>query len=102
MKINIASKNITKINGVSEALKLYPKHFSDAVIQSVPVAVEEFGHPKNITEVMQGAVKRAKDAFKDCEYSFGIEGGLMEVPLSKTGYMEVSACAIFDGKNIYT
>ena len=49
---------------------------------------------------MDGAVQRAKASFVDCNYSFGLEGGLIEVPYSKTGYMEVGACAVYDGKNI--
>lgn len=100
MKINVASKNQTKINAVKEALKLYPKHFLNVEIKSVAVNIEEFGHPKNIGQTMQGAVERAKTAFQDCDYSFGLEGGLIQVPLSKTGFMEVAACAIFDGKDI--
>jgi len=101
MKINVGSKNQTKIQAVRDALRLYPKLFPNPEIIGMDITVPLFGHPKSLDETVQGAIKRAKEASVDCEYSFGLEGGLMEVPSSKTGFMEVGACAIFDGKNIY-
>ena len=60
-----------------------------------------FGHPKSIEETVAGAIDRAKQAYKNHDYGFGIEGGLMKVPHTKSGYMEVPVCAIFDGKQIH-
>ncbi|HNW71880.1 MAG TPA: DUF84 family protein [Candidatus Paceibacterota bacterium] len=100
MKIGVGSKNKTKINAVSDLLKNYPM-FKDAEVFGVTVNIEEFGHPKNIKETVSGAVDRAKQSYKDNDFGFGIEGGLMEVPYTKSGYMEVAACAIFDGKKIH-
>lgn len=97
----MGSKNKTKISAVRDAVKLYPNIFQDAEVVGVDVRVEVFGHPKSIEETVQGAIERAKQSFIECKFSFGLEGGLMEVPFSETGYMEVGACAIFDGKNIY-
>lgn len=101
MKIKVGSKNKTKIQAVVDAVKLYPNLFAAAEVEGVDVQVEVFGHPKNLEESLAGAIKRAKDAFIDCDYSFGLEGGLMKVPFTKTGYMEVGACAIYDGKTIH-
>lgn len=101
MKIKVGSKNKTKIQAVHDAITLYPNLFSKPEITGIDVEVELFGHPKNIKETMQGAVERAKKAFIDCSYSFGLEGGLMEAPFSKSGFMEVGACAIYDGKTFY-
>ncbi len=101
MKIAVGSKNQTKITAIKEALALYPKLFSNPEIFSVEIDVKLYGHPKNIKETVQGAIERARKAFVDCDYSFGLEGGLIEVPLSKTGYMEVGVCAIYDGKNFH-
>jgi len=75
--------------------------FADAEIDGVEVQVEEFGHPKNIEETVAGAVDRAKQAQKGRDYGFGIEGGLLAVPQTKTGHMEVAVCAIYDGKQIH-
>jgi inosine/xanthosine triphosphatase len=101
MIIHVGSKNKTKIQAVKDALKLYPNLFSAPEIIGVSVSVEEFGHPKNIEETITGAIERAKKAFRNCDYSFGLEGGLMEIPYSRSGVMEVGACAIYDGKEIY-
>ena len=101
MIINVGSKNQTKINAVKEAVELYPNLFSGAEVVGVDSGTGLFDHPKNIGESVEGAIARAKNSFKDCEYSFGLEGGLIEVPHTKTGYMEVGACAIYDGKDIY-
>ena len=100
MKINVGSKNKTKVQAVLDAVKLYPHLLPNPVVVGVDVHVDLFGHPKNLEETIQGAIQRAKEAFIDCEYSFGLEGGLMEVPFTQTGFMEVGACAVYDGKNI--
>lgn len=97
MKIHVGS---TKIQAVKDAVALYPELFPNPEIVGIDVNVELFGHPKSVKETVKGAAERAKNAFKDCDYSFGIEGGLMEVPFTKTGFMETSACAIYDGKDI--
>lgn len=100
MKINIGSKNKTKIQAVTDAVLSYPNLFPNAEVAGVDVNIELFGHPKNLQETIDGAIARAKQAFVDCEYSFGLESGLMEVPHSKSGFMEVGACAVYDGKHI--
>lgn len=100
MKINIGSQNKTKIEAVTEALH-ESSFFQNAEIFPLEVETEKFGHPITIKKVVEGAIDRAKQAFTDCEYSFGIEGGLIEVPETKSGYMEVSVCAIYDGAHAH-
>lgn len=101
MKITVGSKNNVKIAAVRDVVALYPSLFPGAEVFGVEVAVELFGHPKNLKETVEGAIDRAKKAFIDCRYSFGLEGGLIEVPGSTTGYMEIGICAVYDGKRIY-
>jgi len=101
MRIHVGSKNQTKLQAVRDAVLLYPKLFVLPEISGVDVSVELFGHPKNLEETVAGAVERARSAFGNCDYSFGLEGGLMAVPYSKSGFMETGACAIYDGKQIY-
>jgi inosine/xanthosine triphosphatase len=97
MRINVGSQNKVKIDAVAETLQEYPM-FRDAAVAGVAVNTEEFGHPKTAQATVQGAVDRAKNSFKDCDYSVGLESGLLEVPQAKSGYMEFTACAIYDGK----
>src|SRR3989344_3452838 len=101
MRINVGSKNQTKVQAVEEAVALYPNLFSNPEVTGVDIELELYGHPKNIKETVEGAIERAKKAFIDCDYSFGLEGGLMEMPFTKTGYMETGVCAIYDGKNFH-
>lgn len=100
MKINVGSKNKAKVEAVAEILKEY-QHLADAVIISLEAASGVSDQPKSLDETMQGAINRAKGAWNDCDYSIGLESGLMQVPLSKTGYMDVCVCAIYDGKECH-
>ncbi|MEK7601607.1 MAG: inosine/xanthosine triphosphatase [Patescibacteria group bacterium] len=100
MRIGVGSKNKTKVNAVAEILRDYPM-FAGAEVVGVDVKVEQFGHPKSLDETVSGAVDRAKQAFKNNDYGFGIESGLMKVPQTKSGYMEVAVCAIYDGEQIH-
>lgn len=100
IKVGIGSKNKTKVKAIEEALQDYPM-FKGAEVIEVDVKKEEFGHPKSLEEVVSGAVDRAKQAYINHDYGFGIESGLMKVPQTKSGYMEVAVCAIYDGKQIH-
>ncbi len=100
MKVGIGSKNKTKVSAVADLLKDYPM-FDGAEVVGVDVKSDQFGHPKSLDETVEGAVDRAKQAYTGNDYGFGIESGLMAVPQTKTGYMEVAVCAIFDGTQIH-
>ncbi len=100
IKINIGSTNRAKVEALQEILLEYP-HLNNSIIQTLNVSSDIADQPKSLEETMQGAMNRAKNAFKDCRYSFGIESGLMAVPKIKTGFMDVCVCAIFDGEEYY-
>lgn len=100
MKVGVGSKNRTKVQAVADLLESYPM-FNGAEVEGVEVKVEQFGHPKSLAETVDGAIDRAKQAQESRDYGFGIESGLMEVPHTKSGYMEVAVCAIYDGKDIH-
>jgi inosine/xanthosine triphosphatase len=100
MIINIGSKNPTKIAAVTNLVTGHPL-FDDVVVKSVEVDIEEFGHPKSLKSTIHGAKQRAKQAFENCSYSFGIESGLLKSPDAKSGYFETTVCAIFDGSHFH-
>lgn len=100
MKINVGSGNEIKIKAVREAVLCYD-FLSGAEVFGMEVSSEVSIQPKSIGEIICGAKNRAKNAFRDCDYSFGIESGLMQVPHTKTGFMNVCACAIYDGCEYY-
>jgi len=100
MIINVGSGNNVKVDAVKETLKYYDM-FSRAEVVSVSVSSGISDQPKTIDEILKGAKNRAKSAFKNCIYSFGIESGFAKVPYTKTGFMELTSCAVFDGKNYH-
>ena len=100
MQIIVGSQNKAKLDAVSEIIKDYP-NLKDFSVFGVEVESGVSDQPKSLEETVQGAMNRAKDSFKDCDYSFGLESGLMSVPNTKTGFMDVCVCAIFDGSDYH-
>jgi inosine/xanthosine triphosphatase len=100
MKLNIGSENNVKINAVKEAIQDYD-FLSGAEVVSVEADSDVSEQPKSMNETIKGAMNRAKKVFKNCDYSFGIEDGLMKVENTKTDYMNICVCAIYDGKNFH-
>ena len=100
MKIAIGSQNNPKVNALKEIAKDYDfLSNAEVVAKAVDSGVAE--QPMTMEDTIKGAMNRAKSAFQDCELSFGIEDGLMPVPFTKTGYMNLCVCAIFDGKEFH-
>ncbi len=100
MNINIASQNPVKVEALKEIILDYSS-LNKARVIAIKTSSGVSEQPKSLKETTEGAINRAKNIYKDCDYSFGIESGLMEVPYTKSGYMDVCMCAIFDGKNIH-
>jgi len=100
MNINVGSKNRAKVEAVEEILKEYP-HLADTHVKAIGTESGVANQPLSLDETMQGAMNRAKGAWNDCDYSIGLESGLMRVPASKTGYMDVCVCAIYDGREFH-
>ncbi|MBI4017132.1 MAG: inosine/xanthosine triphosphatase [Candidatus Aenigmarchaeota archaeon] len=100
MKIIVASKNQVKVDAVKEVISQY-QFLANAEISSAAVASGVSEQPKSLEEMVRGAINRAISSFEYCNYSFGIESGLMEVPYTKTGLMDTCACVIYDGKETH-
>jgi len=100
MNINIGTRNPVKIEAVREAIRDYIM-MRGSHIKAVDVQSGVHKQPKTLEETINGAMNRAKSAFSECTYSFGIESGMMQVPHTKSGYMDVTVCAIFDGKRYH-
>lgn len=100
MKIKVGTKNKSKIDSVIEIVQEYP-HLSDSEVEGVNIESGVSDQPKSLDETINGAMNRAKGVFIDCDYSIGIESGMMSVPMSKSGYMDVCVCVIYDGKECH-
>lgn len=100
MKIIVGSKNKVKVDAVREALAEYPRFAKVEIIETdVPSGVSD--QPASLEETVRGATNRAKAAFENCDYAVGLESGLMHVPGTRTGYMDVCVAAIYDGKETH-
>ncbi|MBI4268210.1 inosine/xanthosine triphosphatase [Candidatus Uhrbacteria bacterium] len=100
MKVHIGSKSPTKISAIENTIKAYA-FFDDASLESFNVDSEVSHQPMTLEETIAGAKNRAMNCFEGADMSFGIESGLMSVPETKTGYMNVTACVIYDGKKCH-
>lgn len=100
MKINIGTLSPVKIQAIEDTIADY-EIFRDAEIQGLKVSSGVTDQPTSLNDTVKGAKTRAKNAFMECDLSFGIESGLMKFPGSKTGYVNASVCAIYDGRNYH-
>ena len=100
MKIRVGTKNKAKIDSVIEIIEEY-SHLKESVVEGVSISSGVSDQPKSLEETITGAINRAKGIFIDCDYSIGIESGMMSVPMSKSGYMDVCVCVIYDGKECH-
>lgn len=99
-RISVGSHNPVKVESVAELIREYP-HLADLEVVGVDASSDVSSQPKSLEETVRGAMNRARHAFQDCRYSVGLESGLMHVPETKSGYMDVCVCAIFDGTEFH-
>ncbi len=104
MKIIVGSKNPQKIKAVEDLASIY-EFLGETSIISVEVDSQISEQPMTLDEIILGAKNRAVNSFNSIDgeqrISFGLESGLMPVPHTKTGFMDICACAIYDGNDFY-
>lgn len=101
MLIRVGSGNPIKFAAISAVLR---DRFSEAVFESVAVNSGVADQPLGLEETMRGAKNRVRVAFAmspACDLAVALESGLVAMPETRTGYMNLTACAIFDGCQIY-
>lgn len=98
MIIKVGSMNPVKLGAIRAVMEV---RFPQA--EFVPVGVESgvSVQPIGLEETLRGAKNRARAAFAECDLSVALESGLVPVPETATGYMNLTACAIFDGSEMY-
>lgn len=99
MIIAVGSTNQVKVLAVEEVVKTYPYLDQSKIIPfSVPSEVRE--QPLTLEETILGAKNRAKNAFTKCDscsFGVGIESGLCQAIGTRSGFLHVCACCIYDG-----
>lgn len=100
MLINVGSLNPVKLGAIRDVMIV---RFPDA--RFAPVAVDSgvSVQPIGLDETLRGARNRALAAFVhgSCDLAVALESGLIPVPQTRTGYMNLTACAIHDGLEMY-
>lgn len=105
MIVNVGSKNAVKIEAVKSSFMAYDD-FSAAEVRGVEVPVPPSRiseQPLGLEEIYSGAKFRALRAFNGCDYSIGLEAGLIQIPLPGEDLprMNFTACVIYDGTGVY-
>ncbi len=96
-RIHVGSTNPIKLEAVRRAIDEWGRFPAFEIIgREVASGVSE--QPTSLDDTIRGAIARARHAFEGCDLSVGLEDGLMRVPSTQSGYMNVCACAIFDGR----
>lgn len=101
MKIIVGSKNPAKVEAVREIILDYPS-LAAAQVGFIEASTGVSDQPMELEETIRGAKNRALVARESgADYGIGLESGLMLVSGSKTGYMDVCVCAIYDGQEYH-
>jgi inosine/xanthosine triphosphatase len=101
MNIILGSQNPVKLQAVKEVLKTIPG-LAPAEIHAIKADSGVPDQPKGLEETIRGARNRAHQAFAHGQWGVGIESGIIPVPLTRTGFMNLTACVIFDGTKDHT
>ncbi len=101
MHIMLGSQNPVKFQAVQEVMATIPL-FAQAVIQPVDVESGVSRQPRGLEETILGAGHRAKKAFLQGDLGIGLESGIIDVTQTRTGFMNLTACVIFDGTTAFT
>jgi len=96
--IRVGSLNPVKLEAIRAVMTV---RFPQAGFQPVGVDSGVSVQPIGLDETLRGARNRAQAAFANCDLSVALESGLIPVPQTTTGYMNLTACAIFDGREMY-
>lgn len=95
MIVRVGTANPMK---VAAARKAFAKFFRKVKVLGVEVGSSVSAQPISFGEIVRGARERARRAFRDCDYSVGIEAGVFKVgPVSPRPFQITMAC-VFDGR----
>ncbi len=100
MKIIVGTQNRIKIEAVRETIENYD-FLKGAAVEGIEAGSGVDKQPKSIDETVAGAKNRAAAAATGADFGVGIEDGLIKVPGTLTGYMNVCVAAFYGGKRFY-
>ena len=94
MIVRVGTANPIKLRAAGKA---FAKFFGKVKVVGVDVRSGVSPQPISFGEIVRGARERARGAFRDCDYSVGIEAGVFKVdPVSPRPFQITMAC-VFNG-----
>jgi len=92
--VRVGTANAMKLAATRKA---FARFFKKATVVGVDVSSSVSPQPISFGEIVRGARDRARRAFRDCDFSVGIEAGIFKVgPVSPRPFQITMAC-VFDG-----
>jgi len=92
--VRVGTANAMKLAATRKA---FARFFKKATVVGVEVPSSVSPQPISFGEIVRGARDRARRAFRDCDFSVGIEAGIFKVgPVSPRPFQITMAC-VFDG-----
>lgn len=100
LQVAVGSKNPVKLRATRNVFRALVGR-----VRVIGVKVEKpFAQPLNQAQIIEGAVSRAEQALRAGSYDFGvgIEAGLVPVPRTRSGFVDVQWCVILDREGNFT
>ena len=96
LRVRVGSLNSAKLEAVRQGLAPF---FEVVAVEGHEAQSGVSEQPLGLEEILRGARARAHQSYAagNCEMGAGIEDGLVHVPGTAAGYMNVGACVLFDG-----
>jgi inosine/xanthosine triphosphatase len=94
MIVRVGSSSAMKLKAVRRAFATFFRKVK-VVGFEVPSGVSP--QPLSFGEIVRGARHRARKAFRDCDYSVGIEAGVFRVAAVSPRPFQITMACVFDG-----
>lgn len=102
MLVVVGSDNPVKIKAVENVFKAW---YGDCEIIGRHVETELPGQPLDLSQTIEGAIRRAQKAIDlspNADFSVGIEAGIMKIPNEDWRYFDQQIVAVLDSKGWMT
>lgn len=102
MRFRLGSGNPVKKEALVQVL-MESRRFEEIVVETCAASSGVPDQPMGFEDTLRGARNRAKEAWTpDFYLGIGIESGIIPVPMTKTGYMNLTTCVLYNGKDFFT
>ena len=95
MIVRVGTANAMK---VAATRKAFARFFKQATVTGVDVPSSVSAQPISFGEIVRGARERARRAFRDCDFSVGIEAGIFKVAAVSPRPFQITMACVFNGR----